>query len=485
MNNKIRREKRKEQLKSMYGTYNFNNNIYLFGYGAIGRPLLYMLLKIININPRNIIVIDKHDKLDEMKIFTSIGVNFIKIDITMYTYRKVLKYIKKNDIIIDCAYDISTDDMILLCQEIGCHYINSCTSNWDYKGVFDPIKYSLYYRNIELQKLNNTFIKKNFNAIFSMGCNPGNVSIWMKYGLEKINEKYNYTYSSHAELAMKLGVQVIHISEKDTQRTNDEKAINEYCNTWASDGSGFYNEALGGVEASWGTHEKKIPSDTILFKDNFILLDRMGVHTMAQSVVPIYGRYFGYIISHDEAHTIGTYLQVIKNDTLIYKPSVYYVYNPCNSAKLSIDELKEREYVYQDKWRLLTFEIMDGRDILGLTYFLDNKEVYWIGSLLCIDEARSLFDNIFDEWINATNVQVMAGYLSGILHIIDMIQENKCNGIMFPEDLPYKKIMKLTKPFLGDFLFKRIKNFKLVKQSKNFRDKDTTTDDWLFENFII
>ena len=44
--NKIRQEIRKNKLKSMYGSYNFNNNIYMFGYGAVGRPLLYMLLKI-------------------------------------------------------------------------------------------------------------------------------------------------------------------------------------------------------------------------------------------------------------------------------------------------------------------------------------------------------------------------------------------------------------------------------------------------------
>jgi homospermidine synthase len=444
-----------------------------------------MLLKVININPSNIIVIDKHNKNNEIKMFTSVGVKFIKINITINTFKNVLKNIKKNDIIIDCAYNISTDDMIILCQEIGCHFINSCIGNWNYEEELCPIKYSLYYRNKELHKLNNSFIKKNFNAIISMGCNPGNVSIWMKYGLEKINEKYKYICLTHADLAMRLGVQVIHISEKDTQRTNDEKAINEYCNTWSSDGNGFYNELLGGVEASWGTHEKILPLDTVLFKDNFILLNRMGIYTMAQSVVPIYGRYIGNVISHDEANTIGDYLQVIKNNKLIYKPSVYYVYHPCNSARMSVEELKERALTYQDNWRLLTYEIINGRDILGLTYFLENKEVYWIGSILSVTEARLLFDNKFDEWINATNVQVMAGYLSGILHIIDLIQENKNNGIMFPEDLPYDKIMKLSKPFLGDFIFTKINDFKLLKYTKNFKDKDTYTNEWLFDNFLV
>ncbi len=484
--NKLFRQSRINELRSMYNTYNFNGNIYLFGYGAIGRPLLFMIMKIVKINPKNITIIDKIDKKDELKDLLNLGVTFVKSLINKDTYKNLLKNIKKGDLIIDCAYNIYTYDFLNLCQEKGCHYINSCIEDWDYKGIVDPIEYSLYHKHLEIQNLNKSFKTKNYNAIVSMGCNPGNVSIWNKLGLEKINEKYHHKSKTFAELAQKLGVQVIHISERDTQRSKKAKRVNEYCNTWSSDGEAYFEEALGCVELSWGTHERKTPNDVVKLENNFLILDKMGLYTYAQSVVPLYGRFIGNIVRHDESHTIGKTLEIKdSNGKIIYKPSVYYVYHSSNAARMSIEELKERDYEYQTNWRLMTDEIVNGRDILGLTYFLNNKEVYWIGSILCIDEARELFEYKFNEWVNATNVQVMAGYLGGVLHLIDLINSNNNLGLMTPEDLPYKKIFKLTKPFFGEFIFKKIEDFQLTKYDKKFTNKNSYTDNWQFENFLV
>ena len=481
-----KKKERKELLQKMFNSRQFNNKIYVFGFGAVARPLLFMLLKVVRMNPSNITVIDKIDKSDENEYFRKMGVHFVKKLIEKSSYLELLKDIKVGDIIIDCAYNINTKDMLSFCQERGCHYINSCIEFWDYKGVVDPIEYSLYYKQNELQALDDSYKQKKYNAIISMGCNPGNVSIWTKIGLMKINQKYKHPYKNFAELAQKLGVQVIHVSERDTQRTKDSKRVNEYCNTWSSDGEAFCEEALGCIEASWGTHEKTVPSDMLLLKDNFILLNRLCIYTYAQSVVPIYGRYFGYMIRHDEANTIGKNLEVKDvSGGIVYKPSVYYVYHPCDSAKISMEEIKERNFKYQKKWRLLTHEIEDGRDILGLTFYLENKEVYWIGSVLDVKEARELFDNMFDEWVNATNVQVVAGYLSGILHIMDLIDSGNNLGMMTPDDLPYKKMFNMMKPLLGEFLFTKIDDFKLIKYMKTFTGKNTETDEWQFENFIV
>lgn len=89
-----------------------------------------------------------------------------------------------------------------------------------------------------------------------MGCNPGNVSVWVKCGLESIAKKKGITkWESWADLSRQLGVQTIHVSERDTQRSNRPKELNEYCNTWGGTGEAYFEEALGPVEASWGTHE--------------------------------------------------------------------------------------------------------------------------------------------------------------------------------------------------------------------------------------
>jgi homospermidine synthase len=471
----------------------FNKKIFMFGFGAIGKPILYMILKLTSVNPHNVFVIAKEEKIRGTSYFSPLGVNFMpnsKLD--KNSYRTLLSNAQQNDIIVDCAYDISTQDMINFCQEKGCHYINSCIEWWNYKDVNDPLKYSLYYKHEELEQLNKSFVRKNFNAIISMGCNPGNVSIWTKIGIEKIAKEMGINISglTHGEIAKKIGVQVIHISERDTQATTKPRRPYEYCNTWSSDGEAFYEEALGCVEASWGTHEVVSQADNLL-RDKplqFAILNRLGINTIAQSVVSGYGRYFGYVIRHDESNTIGKHLQLVSKETgkITYKPSVYYVYHPADAAKKSIEELKEKEFVYQKNWRLLTDDLTEnGQDILGLTFYLENKDVYWIGSMLDTKEARELYNNEFNKYINATNVQVVGGYLSGILHIMDLINENKNNGIMFPEDLPHNKIWSLGEPFFGDFVFEKIENFSLVKYKKHFNEENIYTNDWQFDNFLV
>lgn len=90
----------------------------------------------------------------------------------------------------------------------------------------------------------------------------------------------------------------------------------------------------------------------------------------------------------------------------------------------------------------MTDEIIDGRDVLGLTYYLESGEVFWVGSTLGIDEARKLFEPDFKQWVNATNVQVLAGYLSGIHYILELDAKNEKHGLLCPDELPYDNIME-------------------------------------------
>ena len=92
--------------------------------------------------------------------------------------------------------------------------------------------------------------------------------------------------------------------------------------------------------------------------------------------------------------------------------------------------------------------------------------IYWIGSLLDINESRMLFDNKCDSFINATISQVVPGYLSGIIHLIN----NEYSGLIFPDDLPYNDCMKYILPFLGDFIFTKC---------------DYKLNDWTLNSFII
>ena len=51
---------------------------------------------------------------------------------------------------------------------------------------------------------------------------------------------------------------------------------------------------------------------------------------------------------------------------MVYRPTVHYAYHPCDDAVLSLHELAGKNYVEQEKKRLMGDEITSGIDELGV-----------------------------------------------------------------------------------------------------------------------
>lgn len=506
----ISRNDRLKILKEMYQSRDFGKGtLYLLGCGAVGPALLYMIFKIYKIKQEQVIIIDLKpiDEIESiMKYIVKAALNEDNLKIKMISkrieennYKQIFTKdhkLTENDIIVDCAIEICSIDIMRLCQESGCGYINSSTELWDYRNINEPTGYTLYPIIQEMRQFSDELKKTgklNFNAVIDMGCNPGNVNMWAKIGLDMINQHYKTK-----KTAEELDIRTIHISEYDTQRASIPKRINEYCNTWASTCEPYYEEALAPVEMSFGNHEE-MPEDKYIEdlqdNDRYIAFNRLCIETSAHSYTPGYKNYIGLLIRHGENITIGetmsTYKTVDGKKTRTWSPSVYYVYHPTNDTMASTYELKEKNYKYQDNTRLFTKEIIDGRDELGLTFFLGNGDIFWIGSLLDIDEARDVYENKFDDKINATMVQVVGGYLSGIMHILDLNKQRKYNGVMVPEDLPYKEMYKRMKPFYGEFIFKKVEDwdYNMKTRSITFRDYKehayNKNPEWKLKDFLI
>jgi homospermidine synthase len=506
----ISRNDRLKMLKEMYQSRDFGKGtFYLLGCGAVGPALLYMIFKIYKIKQEQVVIIDLKP-LDEiesiMKYIVKAALNQDNLKIKMISkrieennYKQIFTKdhkLTENDIIADCAIEICSIDIMRLCQESGCGYINSATELWDYRNIYEPTGYTLYPIIQEMREFSSELKKSgkiNFNAVIDMGCNPGNVNMWAKIGLDMINHHYKTK-----KTAEELDIRTIHISEYDTQRASIPKRVNEYCNTWASTCEPYYEEALAPVEMSFGNHEE-MPEDKYIEdlqdNDKYVAFNRLSIETSAHSYTPGYKNYIGLLIRHGENITIGesmsTYKTIDGKKTRTWSPSVYYVYHPTNDTMASTYELKEKNYKYQDNTRLFTKEIIDGRDELGLTFFLGNGDIFWIGSLLDIDEARDVYENKFDEKINATMVQVTGGYLSGIMHILDLNKQKKYNGVMVPEDLPYKEMYKKMKPFYGEFIFKKVEDwdYNMKTRSITFRDYKehvyNKNPEWKLKDFLI
>jgi homospermidine synthase len=506
----ISRNDRLKMLKEMYQSKDFGKGrLYMLGCGAVGPALLYMIFKIYKIKQEQVTIIDLKP-LDEIEsimkyiVKSAFGDDELKIDMVskrieennyIHIFTKDYK-LTENDIIIDCAIEICSMDIMKLCQETGCGYVNSATELWDYRNIYEPTAYTLYPIIEDMREFSDNLKKSgkiNFNAVIDMGCNPGNVNMWAKIGLDMINKHYGTK-----KTAEQLDIRTIHISEYDTQRASIPKRVNEYCNTWASTGEPYYEEALAPVEMSFGNHED-MPDEKYIenLQDNnkYIAFNRLCLETSAHSYTPGYKNYIGLLIRHGENITIGETMSTYKTENgkqiRTWSPSVYYVYHPTNDTMASTYELKEKNFKYQDNTRLFTKEIIDGRDELGLTFFLGNGDIFWIGSLLDIDEARDIYENKFDEKINATLVQVVGGYLSGVMHVLDLNKQKNYNGVMVPEDLPYKELYKKMKPFYGEFVFKKVEDwdYNMKTRSITFRDyKENAFNknpEWKLKDFLI
>jgi homospermidine synthase len=181
------------------------------------------------------------------------------------------KYVSAGDIIIDLAWNIDALEILQWCHDQGVRYINTSTELWDpYQGLPDnkPTTKTLYWRQMNLRRLLAKWKVKGPTAVIEHGANPGLISHFTKQGLIDIGESMladGKLKGRKAEevtqliadrkfnvLARKLGVKVIHCSERDTQISDVPKQVDEFVNTWSIEG--FREEGTTTSEMGWGTH---------------------------------------------------------------------------------------------------------------------------------------------------------------------------------------------------------------------------------------
>ena len=161
-------------------------------------------------------------------------------------------------------------------------------------------------------------------------------------------------------------MKTIHISERDTQISNEPKREDEFVNTWSVEG--FHEEGVAPAELGWGTHEKELPKLAFTHERgprNQICLAHPGCRTWVRSWVPC-GDIVGMVIRHGEAFSISEALTVEENGEAVYRPTVHYAYCPADAAIASLHELHMRGDELQPAQRIMNDDIVDGRDELGV-----------------------------------------------------------------------------------------------------------------------
>ncbi|KAF0132947.1 MAG: homospermidine synthase [Candidatus Saganbacteria bacterium] len=468
----------------------FKGKILVIGCGFVSRCTLPLLLKHLDMPAQNITIMDFEDFKDKIKDTLSMGVKYVIDRITPDNMPSKLKeFVSSGDMIIDLAWNIECTDILNWCHDNNVLYINTSVELWDpYEGAEDkpPTERTLYVRHLAIREMVSKWQnKKGSTAVVEHGANPGLVSHFTKVALidianKIINEKPKdkripelkeaIKAGNFPKLAQLTGVKVIHISERDTQITNKPKEVNEFVNTWSIEG--FREEGVAPAEMGWGTHERKLPMGAHFHKygpGNQICLSQMGIKTWVRSWVPC-GEITGMVVRHGEAFTISDYLTVWGKDAPVYRPTVHYAYCPADCAINSLHELEMRWFDLQKKQRVLTDEIISGKDELGVLLMGHDFDSWWTGSLLDIEESRKLVPHQ-----NATTLQVACSVLAAVIWMV----ENPDQGVCVPDNLPYQRIMEIAKPYLGPFVSQAVDWTPLKTRV------DLQGDPWQFESFLI
>ena len=478
----------------------FKSRILFIGFGSVAKCTLPVLMEHVKVPYRNITVVDFVDKRSELKSWIRKGVRFSQTRITPVNIARTLsKYVSSGGIVIDLSWNIDCLDMLTWCHDNRVLYANTSVEEWDPYANIDkksPLEKSLYYKQMEIRQAVSKWNSSHPTAVLDHGANPGLISHFTKRGLTDIAKKVLKDNGvprkdkhiieelagekAFAKLARKLGVKVIHCSERDTQLTDKPKDVDEFVGTWSIEG--LREEATSPVEMGWGTHEKELPPLAYVPKygpKNQIFLSQMGMNTWVRSWVP-YQEIVGMIIRHAESFSISDRLTVWENGKATYRPTVHYAYMPCDETIASLHELRCRNYELQSRIRIMSDEIVKGEDILGALIMGHKYISWWTGSVLSIDESRKLVPHQ-----NATTTQVAIGVVSAIMWMI----ENPTKGVVLPDDLPHEHVLKVAKPYLGKFISEPSSWTPFTNYQVFFKDNPDSYLDkknpWCFNNFLF
>ncbi len=478
----------------------FKGRLLVIGCGSVSQCAIPLILKLIEMDPKKITIMDFVDNRSKIKGALDRGAKYTMERVTQDNYAELLKkYVGSGDMLIDLAWNIDCNAMVEWCRDNRVLYANTSVEEWDpYKDSErnDPTKYSLYSRHMIIRDMIERWGDNNgTTAIVDHGANPGLVSHFTKHALidianktlkEKPDDPRRWQLEKalqnkdFARLAQIAGVKIIHISERDTQIIDRPKEVNEFVNTWSIEG--FFEEGVAPAELGWGTHERYVPKNTYFHKvgpQNQICLTSIGMKTWARSWVPS-GEITGMVIRHGEAFSISDRLTVWENGKTVYRPTVHYAYCPCNAAINSLHELEMRQYKLQEKLRIMSDEIIGGRDELGVLLMGHDFKSWWTGSLLDIDEARRLVPHQ-----NATTLQVAVSVVAAAKWMI----KNPERGFLLPDDVDHESILEVSMPFIKPFISEPVDWTPLKNLNTKFTKFDIQRpkedDVWQFTTFLV
>lgn len=427
----------------------FAGRVIIIGSGSIGQGILPVIGRHIPLEADGRLLVLSADEQGR-GIAQQCGARFEHAHLTPANHRRILgRHVKAGDLLLNLSVNVSSLELVRFCAEQQALYVDTSIEPWP--GVYaNPM--------LKMRDRTNFVIREKAlrlaaelgpaapTAVVDHGANPGLVSHFVKRALLDLDRILRAggarpaSREDWATLARDLNVCVIQIAERDTQVSDHAKRHGEFVNTWSIDG--FVDELMQPCEISIGMHELNLPRRARMHRpgSGTLYLPRPGGGTFARSWTPSVGGYQGMLVTHDEIFSIADYLSLRGESGFTYRPTVMFVYHPCDDGMLSALELEGRGWKMQPSSRRLSQDIAHGMDELGVLLAGHARNAYWFGSQLSIEDARRHL-----PFANATTLQVVAGALAAATWAI----RHPRSGLVEPDQMDHEECLAVAEPYLG------------------------------------
>ena len=461
----------------------FEGRIVQFGFGAVGKSFYEKLPLEIQFNENNYYVITREEI--ELIAYVNLGgivANFIAAEITRENFREIFgTYLREGDLLIDFADTVGTRDICEWCAENNIMYINTGETDWsdNWYSIFEE-----HDKKWDLKDRLATAPDKNkYPIVLHHGNNPGLVSHFVRAALEyvvttqfkKDKELKKLLKEGHFnEIALRLGLRQIHVSDIDLQQVKGDFDDKLLINTWCTDS--FWFEMLSEATLDVGTSEDvDYQADCTMYnkEKGYMEFAKLAVDKRCVTFYPE-GAFEGHLVPHEETISIARSLEVVENGRVKYRPTVAFIYKPCDYAgeflrKSKVNDYPNpdqtkpldsenengtsivRGYIYPEKVEMLYVDkIKSGTEYVGVFLMGESFQPVWVGNRIELPYLSKGKSN--HQWQTPTITPVAMSALSAVCW---MLKNKDKGGIYFPEEIPdYKGIIKTAEKYISKTLYK-------------------------------
>lgn len=459
----------------------YTGKIVQFGFGAVGKSFFEKVSKEISFYENRYIVITGNPNEFEAYInMGGIATNFYVYDVNRENYQEIFdQFLSEGDLLIDFADAVGTRDICKWCCEHNIMYLNTGEADWPENW------YSIFTENLLKNEMKEKYHKdERYNRhpiVLQHGNNPGLVSHFVKAAIEYIihkqfrkdktlkkllkEQKWN-------EIARYLGIRMIHVNDIDLQKIKEPFQENKLVSTWCPDS--FFFELLSEATENLGTHEKIDDSDLYRMIDRekgVVEYKTIAADTKCKTYYPN-GYFEGYLVPHEETITIANYLEVVEDGKVVYRPSVMFIYLPCDFATNYLKKAKVndypntdmekpqdgdylgysivRGYLYPQNTEIAYQEnIEEGTEYVGVLLLGEHFDPVWVGNRI---EPSYLYKHKKGSYWQTPTITPVA--MSALAAVCWMLKHKDRGGIFFPDDIPdYKYILKIAEKYISKTIY--------------------------------